>query len=415
MILSNSADFTAIPLPLLATPGDHRIQIAAFFKKRLYIGVTSYADGPETTATARILRYYPGAERWETVYETAVEKPSLSATPRRRFPLELGWRAIQVIPTTTGSDALWITHLSLHHSQLLYSEDGVHFETLPNPGKTPSPVTPFSQLHSFQGWLFAAPAGAMSDGIAEKSGSGALLYVTRAPRANDWRLANSPGFGDPHNQVIHGLQSFNNWLYVTVGNPFAGFQLWRTQALGDPPFVWEQVLDQGAQRHTLNKTVAAMAVFQNALYLGTGIPETEPLLDEAAGAEIIRVFPNGRWELVMGKPRFSPIGLQVPISAYGPGFNENRNTLVAVLASSGHALYAAVVRREGDESSGFQIWQTADGETWQSLTSPVLDRLGARSLRVLLAMPKFLLAAGTWRFDDTNTSIEPCLWVGQFD
>lgn len=414
MIPANNADFTAIPLPLLATPGDHRIQIAAFFKKRLYIGATSHTDGLETTATARILRYYPGAERWETVYEMAVEKLPLSAARHRRFPLELGWRAMRVMPNATGSDTLCITYLSLRHSYLLYSEDGLHFEKLPSPGKTPLPSAPFSQLHCFQNWLFTAPAGAMSDGIAEKSGSGAPLYVTRNLLTNDWQLANAPGFGDPHNQVIHGLQAFNDWLYVTVGNPFAGFQLWRTQALGNPPFAWERVLDQGAQRYTLNKAVTAMAVFQNALYLGTGTPETELSPDSAAGAEIIRVFPDGRWELVMGKPRFSPIGLQVPISAYGPGFNENRNTLVAALASSGYTLYAAVVRRKADESSGFQIWQTADGETWQPLISPALDRLGARSLRVLLAMPKFLMAAGTWHFDKTDTILEPCLWFGQF-
>lgn len=415
MILPNSADFTAIPLPLLATPGDHRIQVAAFFKKRLYIGVTSHIGGTETTAAARILRYYPGAERWETVCEMTGEKAPVSAARHRRFPLELGWRAMRVISNATGSDALCITYLSLHHSYLLYSEDGLHFEKLPSPSKTSLPSAPFSQLHCFQNWLFAAPAGAMSDGIVEKSGSGAPLYVTRDPHANDWRLANSPGFDDPHNQVIHGLQTFNDWLYATVGNPFAGFQLWRTQALGDPPFAWEQVLDQGAQRYTLNKAVAAMAVFQNALYLGTGIPETELSPDEAAGGEIIRVFPDGRWELVMGKPRFSPIGLQVPASAYGPGFNENRNTLIAALASSGSALYAAVIYRKADESSGFQLWQTTDGETWQPLTSPVLDRPGAHSLRVMLTMPKFLLAAGTWHFDKTDTILEPCLWFGQTD
>lgn len=411
MTTANAVAFSAISIPILSAPGEHRLQVAGFFRKRLYVGAISQPDGSTAPGLARILRYYPGADRWEVVCETTVEAPNWPKNHRqhRKFPLELGWRSMTVVPTGAGQDALCLSLLCPANPRLFHSEDGVRFETLPDW----SEIRPFGLVHSFRGWLFAAPIGAMSDGIAEKTDGGASLYVVRDPRVGKWRSANVPGFGDLHNQVIHCLQVFNDWLYAAVGNPFAGFQLWRTQALGDPPFAWELVVEKGAQRFTLNSAAASMAVFQNALYLGTGVPETERPQDEAAGCEMIRVLPNGRWELVMGQPRFSPIGLQVPVSAHGPGFDDPRNTLLPALASSGDSLYAGIVRREPDAVSGFQIWQTRDGEIWRPLVAPDSAASGAHDLRVLLAMPKFLLAAGAFRSDPANGVSEPFLWFGQ--
>ncbi|MCP5159638.1 MAG: hypothetical protein H6974_00655 [Gammaproteobacteria bacterium] len=409
MTFSSNIHFRAIPLGFLATPGEHRIQNAVFFKKRLYVGVISHPVDATTTSIARLLRYYPGAERWEAVYEAVVEKSSvLSAT--RPFPLELGWRALSIMPIDGGTEALCATLLSLRNAQLIYSTDGEHFEALPAVDVKQPRAAPFGLLHPFQSWLFATPVGAMSDGLYMRENGHASLYVTRNPRTGDWQPANAPGFGNPGNEVVHGLIDFHGWLYAAVGNPFAGFQLWRTQAVGPPPFTWELALDTGARRYTLNPSVASMAIFQDALYLGTGVPETELLSDEVAGAEIIRIFPDNRWELVMGKPRFSPIGLQVPLSANSPGFDDSQNTLVAALASSNDVLYAAVVQRSQREITGFQIRQTVDGENWQQLHSPAFLNPCAYSLRVLLAMPNFLLAGGVWKFEATTPDPEPSLW-----
>lgn len=411
MTTANAVAFSAISIPILSAPGEHRLQVAGFFRKRLYVGAISQPDGSTAPGLARILRYYPGADRWEVVCETTVEAPNgPTRRQHRKFPLELGWRSMTVVPTGAGQDALCLSLLRAHDPCLLYSKDGARFEVLPDLGE----LRPFGPIQPFGGWLFAAPVGAMSDGIAEKTdGGGASLHVARDPRAEKWRSANAPGFGDPHNQVIHCLHVFNDWLYAAVGNPFAGFQLWRTQAVGDPPFAWELVVEKGAQRFTLNSAVASMAIFQNALYLGTGVPETERPQDEAAGCELIRVLPNGRWELVMGQPRFSPIGLQVPVSAHGPGFGDAGSTLLATLTSSGNTLYAGIVRRESDAVSGFQIWQTADGETWQPLDAQNSAAPRARDLRVLLAMPKFLLAAGACQANSASDAHEPFLWFGR--
>lgn len=409
MTTANPVRFSATSIPILNAPGDHHLQAAALFNKRLYLAATSFADEARVAGIARILRYYPGAARWEVVCETAVEAPHWPNNRQpRKLPLELGWRAMMVVPAGAGRDALCLSLLCPRNPRLFYSEDGARFETLPAWGEK----RPIGPIHPFRDWLFAAPIGAMSDGIAEKNDGDASLYVTRDPRAGAWHLANAPGFGDPHNQAIHCLHVFDDRLYAAVGNPFAGFQLWRTRALGDPPFAWELALEKGAQRFTLNSSVASMDVFQNALYLGTGAPETERLWDEAAGCEMIRVLPDGRWELVMGQPRFSPIGLQVPVSAHGPGFGDARDTSLTALASSGDSLYAGIVRRDPNAVSGFQIWQTADGETWRRLVPPN-PTPGARDLRVLLALPKFLLVAGACQSNSANESREPFLWFGR--
>lgn len=409
MTTANPVAFNAIPVSTPDAAGGQRLQVAAFFRKRLYVGVVSLTEGSDTPGIARILRYYPGAKRWETVCETLVATPHWPGErQRKKFPLELGWRAMTVIPTANGQTALCLSLLCPRNPRLFYSQDGDRFEMLPAGNQQ----RPFGGLHCFQGWTFGALAGAMSDGTTEKSEGGGLLYVSRDPRTGTWAPANAPGFGDPHNQVIHGLQVCHDRLYAAAGNPFAGFQLWRTQAQGDPPFHWEPVLQQGAHRHTLNSAVAAMAVLRDALYLGTGVPPTERSPKAAAGCEIIRILPTGRWELVVGQPRFSPIGLQVPVSTRGPGFDDARHTVLAALASSGSALYAATLHRDAETVSGFQLWQTADGESWQPLTLST-DSAVSYLPRALIALPKFLLAAGTWR-GSPDATLEPCLWFGQF-
>lgn len=409
MTTANTVVFSTLPLHLPETFGYQHLQVAAFFRKRLYVGLISQqGDLSPAPAIARILRYYPGADRWEIVCETPVATPDSSTTPpAKRLPLELGWRAMTVVADPNGQTYLALSLLCAHNPRLFHSSDGERFEALSD-GVNPKP---FGQLHAFQGWLFGAPAGVLSDGIAEKKEGGALLYATRDPRAEPWSPANTPGFGDPHNQVIHSLQSFQDWLYAAIGNPFAGFQLWRTQALGAPPFHWEQVLEQGGQRHTLNLAVGTMTVFQNALYLGTGVPATERLLDTAAGCEIVRVLPNGRWELVMGQPRFSPIGLQVPISTHGPGFDDPETTVTAALASTDDILYAATLRRNPARITGCQLWQTTDGENWQPLAIP--NDAFSCAPRVLLALPKFLLVAGNYQSPEVTSQREPFLWFGK--
>lgn len=159
-----------------------------------------------------------------------------------------------------------------------------------------------------------------------------------------------------------------------------------------------------------------MATFQDALYLGTRSPPPNPEWDFAtSGAEIIRMPADGRWELVMGTPRFSPVGLQVPLSTHGPGFGDDRNRRVSQLASTPDALYAALDANESladatANAKGFALWKSHDGQDWQAITQDSFGCPAATTLRVLQPTSQTLVAAGEWDLTLDPTA-RPGIWL----
>jgi len=230
----------------------------------------------------------------------------------------------------------------------------------------------------------------------------------------------------PENRTIDALQVAHGQLYAATGNPLGGFQLWKTSAHNEPPFAWELVLSEGAQRYTLDPRIETMTTFKDALYLGTRSPHPDPDWEFAtSGAEIIRVLPDGRWELVMGTPRFSPIGLQIPLSTHGPGFGDTRMGRISRLAATPDALYAALGHHESPSAtrtapttSGFALWKTHDGEAWQEIKQQDFEQPAAvnlrvlqpTNLRVLQPTPHGLVAAGDWDIT-LDPAARPGIWL----
>ncbi len=415
MPAQSTFQFHAIPADLLPEAGRYLIQAAAWFQGWLYLGITCYPADPYRSGATLLLRHRLRESGWEPVYTATVESRWIARDGQyRQFPLELGWRALSVLPgTAQPTPALYAIRLGLRAPAILHSQDGVRFEELPKPA-TGGGHDPFVSLRGFSGKVFAIPASAAHD----SGRGGAVAYVTDDPRSQPWHPACAPGFGDAENRTVDGLQVANGQLYAAVGNPF-GFQLWKTSAHGEPPFEWEQVLNEGAQRYTLDPHVETIAVFKDALYLGVRAPRPDPEPEFAtAGAEIIRVLPNGRWELVMGTPRFSPIGLQVPLSAHGPGFGDAGYGRVSRLAATPDALYAVLGRHESPSSadpasaagSGSRLWKSRDGENWQAITQGDFAPPAATSLRVLQPTPHGLVAAGDWDLA-LDPAARPGIWL----
>jgi hypothetical protein len=79
------------------------------------------------------------------------------------------------------------------------------------------------------------------------------------------------------------------------------------------------VLEGGAGRVALNQGAVSMIGFADALYIGTGIQnggyDWRNKIGPAA-AEIIRLNPDGSWDIVVGNPR---LGKQ-PVSGLFAGF-----------------------------------------------------------------------------------------------
>ncbi|MCB1776589.1 MAG: hypothetical protein KDI50_04050 [Candidatus Competibacteraceae bacterium] len=406
--------FHPIPAELLPETGHCWMQAAAWHQGWLYLGVTRYPLDAHQPGHALLLRHRLRESGWEPLHASPVESRWFTRQGQSRyFPLELGWRVLAVLPNAgQPAPALYALRLGLRAPALLYSEDGVHFtERSSSPQAIGSPLV---TLRSFSGQIFAISANAAHDTGRE----GPTIWVNADPCSQDWRPACVPGFGHPENRTIDGLHVFDGQLYAVAGNPTNGFQLWRTMARGQPPFIWESALTEGAQRYTLNPHVETMTVFKDALYLGIRSPHPDPNWEFAtSGAEIIRVLSDGRWELVMGTPRFSPVGLQIPLSTHGPGFDDGHNRRIVRLIGTPDALYAAV-DQGGDRpaadatpaSTPCQLWKTHDGEDWQRIPSDAFGQPAVTRLRVLQPTPHGLVVAGDWDLS-RDPETQPGIWL----
>ncbi|MCB1920999.1 MAG: hypothetical protein KDJ28_13615 [Candidatus Competibacteraceae bacterium] len=417
MSLHSPFQFHPIPAELLPGTGRCLMQTAAWNQGWLYLGVTSYPADAYQPGSAVLLRHRLRASSWESLYTSPVESRwIIQAGQARRFPLELGWQTLTVLPgATQPTPALYALRLGLRTSALLHSGDGVHFEALPNPAPDAG-HGPFIALRGFSNQAFAIPASAAHDTGRE----GPQIWVSADPFSQPWRPACEPGFGHAGNRTLDGLQVFNGQLYAAASNPTNGFQLWKTAARSPLPLTWEPVLIEGAQRYTLNPHIETMTVFKDALYLGSRSPSPDPNWEFAtSSAEIIRVLPDGRWELVMGTPRFSPVGLQIPLSTHGPGFDDPHHRRIACLVGTPDALYATVDQDEdlpeADSklaSIPFQLWKTRDGEDWQVIPPDVFGQPGVTRLRVLQPTPHGLVVAGDWDLS-RHPEAQPGIWLEQ--
>ena len=58
-----------------------------------------------------------------------------------------------------------------------------------------------------------------------------------------------------------------------------------------------------------------------------------------AGFELLRIYPGGDWDLLVGTPVFTPGGLRAPLSAKGPGLDQIWNDRVFSLISHAGELF----------------------------------------------------------------------------
>ena len=87
---------------------------------------------------------------------------------------------------------------------------------------------------------------------------------------------------------------------------------------------WEKIIDRGAYRGAFNQCVLSMRPFKGALYVGSaiqggGIDRQHKI--GPAPPELIRIFPDGQWDLLVGEARNTPEGKKRPLSGYMPGFD----------------------------------------------------------------------------------------------
>lgn len=380
-------------------------------------------DDPYTLdLRARIWRWDPASSEWDNVHTSAMFR----AKDGSDVPCEIGYRGMAVFQGPSDSaPALYVASFSprLGPGPMVYrSEDGTLFEPVSEPGFGYEELTALRSLVPFKGRLFALPVGSVQN--RPNVSVVPVVFESRDPARGDWRPASEPGFGNPANVCVFELAEFNGHLYAGTGNVVTGFELWKTDGAGDPPYTWTRVVHLGGYRGNLNEGVVSLCVFKDALYVGTAIQDggydRTNNIGPAAG-EVLRVYADDSWDLVAGTPRLTPQGVKMPTSGLWPGFNNFFNGYIWRMCVHDGWLYVGtwdwstflqyiditqwpetlreVAEQLGIEETirdegGCDLVRTRDGVSWYRVTRNGFDNIYNCGVRTMVSTP-YGLAVGT--------------------
>lgn len=363
---------------------------------------------------AEIWRYSPPDDHWEKVHKA----PSIIGTHGKPIPRELGCRGMLVYQADPNDEpVLFVSTWSPAKGPgpvLLRSVDGLTFVPSCEPGLIGLPVTTIRTMAQFKGRLYTTPAG--SRGGNPNVSAHSIVYESRDPAQGRWEPVSDFGFGDPANKTVFEMAAFGEHLYVGTFN-LEGFQVWRTTAEGEAPYRWEKIIERGAYRGAFNQCVLSMYPFKGALYVGSGIQGGGIDRQNKIGPappELIRIFPNGDWDLLVGEARETPNGFKKPLSGYLPGFDNFFNGYFWRMCEHEGWLYQStfdwswalgyaqraswpesfidLVNRLGeqfllDSQSGFDLYRSFDGENWVPVTTNGLGNPYNIGLRTMSSTP----------------------------
>lgn len=411
----------------------------AWFKGRLYLGTTrsnmcmlrvqsGYAnmplevwpvDCPETMDGLYKLDRRPQIWTWDPAegWEMVFRAPMIEGTDGNPAPREIGYRSMAVFQAP-GDDApaLYISSWApgrSHGGLILKSTDGRSFEPITRYGIIDPPFSTTRSLTPFKGRLHFAPTARRGTDGAQQNSTGAATIFAGNTADDNWDLVNQPDFGEDANTGIFTLATAHGQLYAVTFN-LEGMQLWATDGEGPAPYRWRKVLERGAGRGKLNQTGAAMCEFGGALYIGTGIQGGG--IDRVnnvgpAACEIIRVWPDDSWDVVMGDKTEDG---RAPISGLRAGFGNFFNGYLWALGVHDGWLYAGtmdwsinlrwavlddappaarrLMREVGAEriianEGGADLWRSADGENWMPVCKDGFGNPYNWGIRNILSTP----------------------------
>ena len=366
---------------------------------------------------------------------------------KSKTPREMGYRSMVAFTDQHGTEALYVVSTGAE-GHILRTIDGTTFEVLPKPALSVNMAFGFRPLVTFKGRLYTSPVG--SPMFPNFSVYPAVLETDDPARgAVDplaWHSVSAPGFGDPDNMSIFEMAVFRDHLYAGVGN-LRGFQIWKTDATGSPPYRWTKVVTNGGHRGPSGlPAVISMCPFGEWLYVGSGraVPAIEML--EPTPGELIRIAPDDTWEVVAGVPRDTPLGMQVPISGMLGGFGNPLAMYVWRMEEHDGWLYAGIndpttflryipksrldarvaswidqhggVEKILEEEGGFDLWGTPDGLHWTCITRTGFGNPFNNGVRTLKSTPRGLFVGSMNFFTEATDPVtgEPRggteIWLG---
>jgi hypothetical protein len=160
-----------------------------------------------------------------------------------------------------------------------------------------------------------------------------------------------------------------------------------------------------------------MVVFQGNLYFASGMPADS--YDRGndisiTAPEIIRIYSDDSWDLIVGAPKFTPDGLKVPLSVMGAGFDDSHNCTLQFMTVHNDCLYVGTQGK-----GGFQLWATEDGEIWEPLRlEPLSDRRDIEIYTVVTTPGGLVTVLGKTNLQNTDNPLKPKthdveVWLGK--
>jgi|SRR5580658_1102853 hypothetical protein len=402
----------------------------ALMRARLSLGLHSWpvetpSDPFELDMRAEIWSYDPSTDVWNRV----LKSPMIVGSHGKEIARDISYRSICVYKSPYApKPSLYVGTWCPARGPgplILRSEDGRHFESTCEPGLVGLPVTTIRALVPFKGRMYTTPAGSRG-GNTNVSGH-AVVYESRDPARGGWHPVSEFGFGDLGNKSLHEMCAFGDHLYVGTLN-HNGFQVWRSTCEGRQPYTWEMILQRGAWRGPLNQIALSMYPFKGALYIGTGIQGGG--IDKAnkigpGASELIRLYEDKSWDLVVGASRDTPDGHKEALSGRGPGFDKMFNGYFWRMCEHDGWLYLGTfewssllsyIKRDAFKGvfgrllgyvgphnvlkyqSGFDLYRTNDGDNWVPVTNNGMGNPYNMGLRTLESTPHglFIGTANPW-------------------
>lgn len=430
-------DFMRIVVNGFGDPQNSYVHSMAWYKDHVYMGTSRHIlallklfpppDGAsmdpwpvnvpdrveDLDLRAQIWRWDPASGGFEHLHTS----PDIIGRNGKEVPRDLGYRGMVVFQGRSDPEpALYVSTVSSVSrgtgARVLRSSEGLKFDPVSEPGLGNPNISTFRSLVAFDGHLYAAPAG---EGKTWNTTKAPKIFRCADPLHKEWELACEPGFGDPNNTGIFELAVFDDHLYAGTFNHIEGYQVWKTPATGDAPCRWTKALGHGAYRGSLNEMAMSLCAFKDAIYVGSGIQnggyDRWNIIGPAAG-EVVRIYPDNSWDLVVGTPRQTPEGMRYPLSGMGPGFDNVFAgykwrmgvhdgwiylstfdwSVFLPYATRVEGLYKDLMRGFGADhlirmGGGFELWRSEDGIQWVPVTRNGMGNPYNYGARTFLSSP----------------------------
>jgi hypothetical protein len=344
----------------------HAAGAAAVLDGQFYFAWLGF-DPQRKRDSRSILRYVPALGKWETVYEKAK-----SSRRSHQDDAELHFEAdsLGAFLTTypVGEKEILCARFSspLGETRVCSAEDGEKFRDL---------RTGTKNLAEGFNLREAVRCSDAQYALFAKDGDDALYCRVLRKNATDWVGIATPV---PPSRIA----VFNDRLAVAADHLVRGFELLAMNGNEDGAPSWSSLLTRGGYRFSLNGRVLGCVPWKDALYVACGRAEDVRrgrLYQD--GFEILRVYPDASWDLVVGTPRVSEAGLKIPLACLGPGTDQFQPSEFRFLTATAMNLLLGTY----EDAAGLCIWYSADGVSWSQASYP--EFAGLEKVRAASALP----------------------------